>query len=117
MRDVELAFCWCFEDADPILGLQTLASLGYDGFELWPDALTAHPAGDWKLAMHESGMRCVQLCPYFDFVHGQERTEQSEASLRLFLQYAQELECQRLRVFTGPPWGEGVVSAAEATET
>ncbi len=116
MAGIELAFCWCCKTTTPEAGLSRLAGFGYDGFELWPDELANWSIDRWDAARRESRMRCVQLCPYFDFVHGPERIAQSRRSLDAYLQYARQLECTRIRVFTGPPWGEGVVGAAEATE-
>ena len=34
-----------------------------------------------------------------------------------YLLAASKMNCQRLRVFTGPPWGEGVIGAQQASES
>ena len=60
-------------------------------------------------------MRCLQLCPYFNFVSGPEELARTRRIFADCLAAAAALDCQRLRVFTGPPWGAGVVGAKDAT--
>ena len=114
---VRISFCWVFsDDVTPEEGLRRLRHLGFEGIELWPASLDAFGPDRWAAALRQSGMRCFQLCPYFDFVHGEERIESSRRMLREYLAAARVVDCQRLRVFTGPPWGEGIVGAHEASE-
>jgi sugar phosphate isomerase/epimerase len=113
---IQLGFGWCFPDVDPATGLARLRDAGFEGVELWPDALKQHGIGRWAAAVRVAGMQCFQLCPYFNFMHGPEKVAASRQMLDEYLGYARQLGCRRLRVFTGPPWGEGVVGARQATE-
>ena len=94
-----------------------LKACGFEGVELWPQYLDQWGAERWAAALRANGMVCFQLCPYFNFVHGEEKIAVSRLILEEFLVAAQILECNKLRVFTGPPWGEGVVGAHEANES
>jgi len=114
---IDLSFCWSFPDDTPEAGLARLREYGFEGIELWPNFLEQWGVERWAKALNESGMRCFQLCPYFNFVHGEEKIVASRQMLRDYLAAAQALNCRRLRVFTGPPWGEGVVGAREATDS
>ncbi len=93
-----------------------LREYGFDGVELWPQALDQFGVERWADALREQGMRCLQLCPYFNFVAGPVEFDRTREIFARCLQVAETLNCKRLRVFTGPPWGEGVVGAKEATE-
>jgi sugar phosphate isomerase/epimerase len=112
---IDLGFCWTLPGATPEEGLPKLREAGFDGVEIWPDYLTRFGLDRWAAALDASGMRCLQLCPYFNFVHGPEAIEASRQLLREAIEAARALSCSRLRVFTGPAWGEGTVSAREAT--
>lgn len=112
----DIGFCWRFPKTEPEEGLRRLGELGFDGIELWPDGLQEWGVECWAAAFRATGGRCIQLCPYFDFMKGGEGIEKSRALLTEFLEAARVIGCTRLRVFTGPPWGEGVVGAREATE-
>lgn len=113
---IDLGFCWAFPDScTPEEGLSRLRDCGFDGIELWPQALEQFGVERWARALRENGMRCLQLCPYFNFVAGPAKLEESRRILSYFLGAAAELECRRIRVFTGSPWGEGVVGARMAT--
>lgn len=116
MSDFQSGFCWNFADCTPEVGLPRLKGCGFDGVELWPNFLQQWGALRWASALQESGMKCLQLCPYFNFVHGLAEIERSREILAEFLAAAAILDCSKLRVFTGPPWGEGVVGAREASE-
>jgi len=113
---LDLGFCWAFPGVTPEEGLRRLKACGFDGIELWPQALAEWGADRWQPALEETGMRMLQLCPYFDYVSGEAKVQSSRVMLQEYLALAGKLECNRLRVFTGPPWGEGVVGPAEATE-
>ena len=114
---MDLSCCWEFRDAvdTPEVGLPRLREAGFEGIELWPDMLARFGADRWAAALGAHGLRCFQLCPYFDFVHGPDAIKASWRKLEECRQAAQLLGCPRVRVFTGPPWGEGVVGAQEAT--
>jgi sugar phosphate isomerase/epimerase len=113
---IQVGFCWCFRDTLPEKGLPQLRESGFEGIELWPADLRLFGAQRWADALRGAGLGCFQLCPYFDFVHGPEKIAASRGELREFLDAARTLDCRRVRVFTGPPWGQGVVGAHDATE-
>jgi sugar phosphate isomerase/epimerase len=115
MASISIAFCWCFPDEPPERGLRRLADAGFEAIELWPRYLQGAGPKAWADALSATGMRCAQLCPYFDFMHGAERIADSRRQLDEFLAAARVIGCRKLRVFTGPPWGEGVVNAEDAT--
>ncbi len=115
MREIELGFCWPFSGIDPTENLKRLRACGFDGIELWPDRLDEGGASAWAPALKAAGMRVFQLCPYFNFMGGEATIAKSREILAKFLADAKILECSRLRVFTGPPWGDGVVGAHAAT--
>jgi len=112
----DIGFCWVFAGTAPAEGLPRLRDYGYDGVELWPNALAEWGIPAWADALRAAELRCLQLCPYFDFMKGEASLARSRTMLAEFLDAAEILSCDRLRVFTGPPWGEGVVGAREATE-
>lgn len=112
---IDLSFGWVFKDVEPEPGLVRLKSYGFEGIELWPNFLKQHGATAWSRALSSTGMTCFQLCPYFNFMGGETTMAASRDILSEFLEAAQELGCKRLRVFTGPPWGEGIIGAHEAT--
>jgi sugar phosphate isomerase/epimerase len=117
MPAIDLGFCWPLgESCTPEEGLPRLRTAGFDGIELWPQILEAFGDERWARALRAEGMRCLQLCPYFNFVAGPAAVEESRHILTRFLAAAAVLDCRRLRVFTGPPWGDGVVGAQVATE-
>lgn len=116
MVKIDLGFCWAFpQSCSPEEGLAYLRECGFDGVELWPQALEQFGGERWAKALREEGMQCLQLCPYFNFVAGPEKLEESRRIFARYLEAAAMLDCKRLRVFTGPPWGEGVVGAKAAT--
>jgi len=115
MRRIELGFCWPFSGIEPMEGLKRLRDCGFDGIELWPNYLNEAGAPAWAAALKATGMRALQLCPYFNFMGGEATIAESREILAKFLADARTLDCSRLRVFTGPPWGDGVVGAREAT--
>ena len=115
MRRIEIGFCWPFSSLEPTEDLNRLRDCGFDGIELWPHHLDEGGTVAWASALKATGMRALQLCPYFNFMGGEPTIARSREILAKFLAAARILECSRLRVFTGPPWGEGVVGAHAAT--
>ncbi len=113
---IDLSFCWSFPLCPPEEGLPRLRAAGFEGIELWPNALQEWGVERWAAALKANDLRCFQLCPYFNFVQGAEKIAASRQILDEYLAAARILGCKRLRVFTGPPWGEGVVGAREATQ-
>jgi sugar phosphate isomerase/epimerase len=115
MQRIDFGFCWCFPNLKPTEDLKRLRDCGFDGIELWPDPINSLGASTWAAALKATGMRALQLCPYFNFMGGETTIARSREMLTKFLADAKTLDCSRLRVFTGPPWGEGVVGAHQAT--
>ena len=112
---IDVSFCWGFQNDTPETSLPRLRDAGFEGIELWPDMLAKFGADRWVAALAAQDLRCFQLCPYFNFVHGPGQIEESWRKLAEIRQAARHLDCHRLRVFTGPPWGAGVIGAHEAT--
>jgi sugar phosphate isomerase/epimerase len=115
MQRIELGFCYGFTDIAPVEGLKRLKDFGFEGIELWPDRLDEFGPEKWAEALQTVRMRALQLCPYFNFMGGDTTITRSREMLTKFLHAAKLMDCHRLRVFTGPPWGEGVVGAHQAT--
>jgi sugar phosphate isomerase/epimerase len=113
---ITIGFCWSFRGCTPEEGLPRLREFGFEGIELWPDYLREWGTERWASALRETEMRCLQLCPYFNFVHGESKIEESRRMLCEYLEVARLLACNRLRTFTGPPWGDGVVGSREASQ-
>ncbi|HEY3332688.1 MAG TPA: sugar phosphate isomerase/epimerase family protein [Capsulimonadaceae bacterium] len=117
MTSIDLSICWQFDNTSPREGLRRLASLGYEGIELWPNYINAFPFDEWLAALKQSKMQVFQLCPYFNFMEGQPKIDASREMLAEYLSMARATDCKRIRVFTGPPWGDRVVGANDATAT
>ncbi len=113
---IQLAFCWMFDDTDLENALNRLKSFGYSGIELWPSALFGHGPKVWAAALEKTGMRCSQLCPYFNYVDGPAAVAESEKTLEEYLLLCNMLGCKRLRVFTGPVSELKATGASKATE-
>jgi sugar phosphate isomerase/epimerase len=114
---IDIAFCWDFEDCSPEDGLARLRASQFEGIELWPRWINAFGIDAWAAALQSHGMRCFQLCPYFDFVHGPEALAASREELERFLDYARIVGCTRLRAFTGPvPPNERAVGMHQADD-
>lgn len=117
MSVIDLGYCIVFaETCLPEEGADRLRAAGFDGVELWPAPLDRFGIKRWRQTLADSGLRCLQYCPYFDFVSGPARVRETREIFVKSLEIASELECRRLRVFTGPPWGEKAVGARLATE-
>lgn len=67
--NITLAFCWTHNSPmAPEEGVSRLRESGFEGVELWPEPLEKYGVQRWAWALADNGMRCSQLCPYFDFV-------------------------------------------------
>lgn len=87
-----------------------LKRMGYDGVELWPVNLEPLDLGWLADVFAEAGLACAQICPYFDFVHGQEKWDETMRIAEKYLGWSLRLGRPLVRVFTGPGIG-----AANAT--
>jgi 3-dehydroshikimate dehydratase len=113
---ITIACCWVFgPETTPEDGLARLHASGFAAVELWPEALARFGAARWGRALRAAGMTCAQICPYFDVVRGNHVRTASLAQLAGAIAACESTGCRRLRVFTGPPWGDEVVGPAQAT--
>ena len=115
-----------------------LHAWGYDGIELWSGDLSGEAYVGWyrrdepriaelwpaeELTKHEEqrlqSLRCLananglaipMISPYFNFVGGRQRWEESLAVGRRYLEYAERLSCPLIRTCTGQ------VASSELTE-
>jgi sugar phosphate isomerase/epimerase len=113
---IDLGFCLTGDEVEPELVADRLHAAGFDGVELWPGPLKTYGVDRWDEALRARGLRALQLCPYFDFMRGEQSLTKTRAAAERWIDRAKALGCNKLRTFTGPPWGEGVVSATEATD-
>lgn len=114
----KIGFCYPLGQ-DPVVlrdDLVRLQQFGYDGVEFWEQMLRRVEIAHVADALVDANLACAQLCPYFNFVDGQELWDHSMRLAEEYLTWAEQLPGQPLiRVFTGKPWGQGVVGPAEAT--
>jgi sugar phosphate isomerase/epimerase len=111
-----IACCWFFPNITPEEGLPRLRAAGFPAIEIWSQDLRKWGVSRWKAALAAEGLGCVQLCPYLDVVHGATTVEMGRWVMDAMLTAAQELNCRRVRIFTGPPWGEHTVGPQQASE-
>lgn len=100
---------------EPASAARAVREAGLDGVELWPAALSQGGAAAWRDALDAESLKCLQLCPYFDFMGGLESIRRSAHELDEYLKAAQVLGTRKLRAFTGPAWGPNTVRASSAT--
>ena len=48
---IDLGFCWRFPNDSPENALPRLRDYGFDGVELWPDALKQHGTARWQQSL------------------------------------------------------------------
>ncbi len=111
----KIGFCNFYTHFSPEQLCSRLREYKFDGIELWPNPLRDYGVKRWAKALENEGLACLQLCPYFNFMEGPLKISESRKQLEDFMRVAEGLACKRIRVFTGPPWGEGVVGADQAT--
>lgn len=112
-----IGFCYIWgENDDPRPIFTRLKSLGYDGIELWDHTLNQRDFQYWKQLFDETGIACAQLCPYFNFVDGQDLWDESMRVAERYINWSLQLGNPIIRVFTGKPWGDGVVGPDDATQ-
>jgi 3-dehydroshikimate dehydratase len=112
-----IGFCYPLEwDTISVAHLRRLKACGFDGVEFWEQSLRGVEIARLADALAAAELDCAQLCPYFNFVDGPELWQQSLALAEEYLGWAQQVPGRPLlRVFTGKPWGEGVVGPHDAT--
>lgn len=111
---IHSSFCYCFEDGDFADNLKRLAGYGFEAVELWHGELEKRPIEETVQALADAGLKCSQICPYFNFVHS---TDEWYESLQIGMEYierAKALGNPLIRVFTGP-LGENEVCGADAS--
>lgn len=90
--------------------LPRLKAFGFEGLEFWPVHLEQLDIAELAGRLHETGLACAQICPYFDFVHGQEKWDETMRIGEKYVAWSLQLGKPLVRVFTGPG-----VGSAEAT--
>lgn len=88
-----------------------LADLGYDGLEFWDYYLSRTDLQWLSEVLNKNRIAVAQLCPYFDFVSGKERWEESIQIAEKYIEWCRILGAPLIRVFTG-----GNLGSAEATK-
>jgi sugar phosphate isomerase/epimerase len=109
----KLGFCYPmdWETSELYEQLSRLKALGYDGVEIWNqnlEPIDLPRLADW---LREIGIACAQICPYFDFVHGQEKWDETMRTAETYIERSRLLGNPLVRVFTG-----GGVGPDNATE-
>lgn len=113
---IKSAFCYIFKVEDFDEAIAKLASIGYDGVELWPQVLESIPVDYIKQVLDANRIACAQICPYFNFVEDKESWNKSIDIASQYIDYAIKLGNPLIRVFTGRVWGGPTVGAHIATE-
>lgn len=81
--------------------LARLKQLSFDGVEFWPVNLEKIAIEELADILRETGVACAQICPYFDFVHGQGAWDESLRIAERYLSWSVQLGNPLIRVFTG----------------
>ena len=87
--------------ADMAEAIPRLAKMGYHGLEFWDQYLCTADLGWLKETMDEHDLRIVQICPYFDFMTGEEAYRKSIMDARRYVEYARKLDAMYVRTYTG----------------
>lgn len=112
----KIAFCYIWDEhQDPKPIFSRLRQLGYEGIELWDQTVRQHDIAYWQDTFAGADIACAQLCPYFNFVDGQEFWDETMRIAEQYINWATKLGNPLIRVFTGKPWGEGVIGPDLAT--
>lgn len=109
------SFCYCFKEGDFTDNLKRLADCGFEGVEIWSYDLEARSIEETAQALSDSGIKCSQICPYFNFVESFDDWHESMEIGMRYIEYARALENPLVRVFTGPMAQERRVSGRTAT--
>ena len=78
-----------------------LRKMGYDGVELWHQFIMSRPIEQIRKEVLDLGLEAAQLCPYFNVTGTQEELEKTYCLAEDYTKIAHELDCRRIRVFTG----------------
>lgn len=99
---IHSSFCYCFNEGDFDENLRRLADLGFEAVEIWQRDLESRPIEETRRSLDAAGLKCSQICPYFNFVYSADEWQESlEIGLR-YIDHARELGSPLIRVFTGP---------------
>lgn len=71
--------------------------LGYDGIEIWAQAFDALGLEGVQQTLIGLGIEVAQVNPYFDFTSSNESYDESLKVAEQYIDYAQALNCQRIR--------------------
>ena len=85
--------------------LTRLKQFGYDGIEFWPVNLDQIDIAVLADILRDTGLACAQICPYFDFVHGRGKMDETLWIAERYVGWALTLGKPLIRVFTGPGVG------------
>ncbi len=98
---IHSSFCYCFK-GDFADNLKKIADCGFEAVEIWASELESRPIEETAKALQNAGLKCSQICPYFNFVHSMDEWQESiELGLR-YIEYSRALGNPLIRVFTGP---------------
>ena len=112
---IHATFCYCFKDGDFADNLKRLAGCGFEAVEIWQHDLESRPLHETAKALQDAGLKCSQICPYFNFVHSADEWHESmDVGLRC-IDYSRDLGNPLIRVFTGPLGQDLRVCGADAT--
>lgn len=112
---IHSSFCYCFNDGDFADNLKRLAACGYEAVEIWSHDLESRPLEETAEALKAAGLKCSQICPYFNFVHSMDDLQDSMDLGLKYIDYSRALGNPLIRVFTGPLQPEQRVSPEDAT--
>jgi sugar phosphate isomerase/epimerase len=89
-----------FENSDL---LEALDETGCDGIELWPFAFESGELDHVKEVVAAHTFEIAALCPYTDFTTSDETWQKSVEMAEDYLEYAEALDCKRIRTYTSKP--------------
>ena len=99
---IQSAFCYVFGLDNLRDKLVRLKQEGdWDGVEFWHSVVWDADKDRLRGYLEEVGMKCVQLCPYFEFTEGDAAWEHTQELGREYIAISRRLGTPLLRVFTG----------------
>lgn len=96
--------------------LTRLRQFGFEGVEFWPVNLDQMDITLLADTLQETGLACAQICPYFDFVHGREKLDETMWIAERYVSWSLQLGKPLVRVFTGPGVGAENATAEQWDE-